>query len=165
MRYRGIVHVILSALLALVPFVGFDGRLNASEDKCDQTARLRIYSNVSFIEEAGDVVGYELALQQPDGTSIGALLYVYEGVPTEDGISLSGQISGRKLNMDGDWVEHLIEEPSKKEIVEAHHVKVDGTFDSTWFRGTIKIGDLATPINVRLKRVRHIWMCGSSAKS
>lgn len=164
MRYRNIVHVILPALLSAVPFVGIGGRLNASEDECDRTARLRIYSNASFIEEAGDVVGYELALQQPVGASIAASLYVYEGVPNEDGISISGRISGKKLAMDGDWVERLIEEPSKKEIVETHHVRVDGTLESTWFRGTIKIAGLATPINVRLKRVSHIWMCGSSAK-
>ena len=58
-------------------------------------------------------------------------------------------------------MEHLIEQPSKKEVVETHHVTVKGTLDSTWFRGTIEVAGLATPINVKLKRVSHIWMCRS----
>jgi hypothetical protein len=157
---RNLVHVILAALLALVPVVGFDESLRASEGQCARTAHLRIYSNASFIEEAGDVVGYELAMQRPKGTSIGALLYFYEGVPNEEGLSLLGQISGQKLTMEGDWTMHLIEEPSKKEVVETQHVSLDGTLDSTWFRGTIKIKGMVTPTSVQLKRVSRIWTCG-----
>jgi hypothetical protein len=95
-------------------------------------------------------------------------LHLHPGTGRESGRKRQvvwGRISGGKLEMEGEWVEHLIEEPSKKEIAETHHVTVDGALDSTWFRGTIRIGDLATPINVRLKRVRHVWMCGNSARS
>jgi hypothetical protein len=109
------------------------------------------------VEEAGDVVGYELVFQQRDGNAMTALLYVYEGVPNEDGIRVSGQISGKNVTMEGNWVLHLIEEPSKKEVVETRPVEISGTLDSKRFRGTIKISGVAT--SVTLKRVDHIWMC------
>ena len=153
------IRVALPALLVMALSGTLGGALNAFEDECERTAHMRVYSNASFIKEAGDVIGYELAVQQSGGTSTTALLYFYEGVPNEDGIHVSGHIVGRKLTMEGDWIEHLIEEPSKKEVVETHHVTVNGTLDSTWFRGTIQIAGLATPINVKLKRVNRIWMC------
>jgi hypothetical protein len=142
MRLWNTVLVIVGLLIGLVPAVIPGENLNASE------------------EEAGDVVGFELAVRRSHhSSSVSALLYDYEGVPNEDGISLSGQILGRKLTMEGNWVRHLIEEPSKKEIVETRLVKLDGTIDSTGFRGTIKIENVDKPMSVRLKRVDHIWMC------
>jgi hypothetical protein len=114
---HNMIHVPVLALLAMVLSVTLGGTLDASEDECERTAQMRVYSNASFIEEAGDVVGYELAVQRREGTSIDALLYFYEGVPNKDGISVSGHIAGGKLAMEGDW-----EQPSKKEIVETHHV-------------------------------------------
>jgi hypothetical protein len=159
MSCRNIIHVALAVLLVIVRLGTLGGPLNASEDECERTSHMGIYSNAAFIEEAGDVVGYELAVEQLDGTSATALLHVYEGVPNKDGIYISGHIAGGKLTMEGDWVEHLIEQPSRKDVVEAHHVTVDGTLDSTWFRGAIKIAGFATPVNVKLKRVKHIWMC------
>jgi hypothetical protein len=159
MGRHNIIHVPVLALLAMVLSVTLSGTLDASEDECERTAQMRVYSNAAFIEEAGDVVGYEMAVQRREGTSIDALLYFYEGVPNKDGISVSGHIAGGKLAMEGDWVEHLIEQPSNKETVETHHVTLNGKLDSTWFRGTIKIAGLATPIKVRLKHVSHIWMC------
>jgi hypothetical protein len=130
---------------------------NTSNDECSRTAHLNTYSNAVFVQEAGDVIGYELVVQQSDGHSISALLYVYEGVPNEDGISVSGQISGRSLTMKGSWVQHLIEHPSGKEIVETLPVEVSGTLDSKRFRGAIKISD--NPTSVTLKRAAHIWLC------
>jgi hypothetical protein len=160
MRLWNTVHVIVGLFIGLVPAVSPRENLTASEDECARTAHSQVYSNAVFIEEAADVVGFELALQRsPQSSSVNALLYDYEGVPNEDGIRLSGQILGRKLTMEGNRVRHLIEEPSKKEMVETRLVKLDGTIDSTGFRGTIKIEDLDRPITVRLKRVDHIWMC------
>lgn len=160
MRLWNTVLVIVGLLIGLVPAVIPGENLNASEDECARTAHSEIYSNAAFIEEAGDVVGFELAVRRSHhSSSVSALLYDYEGVPNEDGISLSGQILGRKLTMEGNWVRHLIEEPSKKEIVETRLVKLDGTIDSTGFRGTIKIENVDKPMSVRLKRVDHIWMC------
>ena len=160
MIFWNTVFVIVGLLIGLVPVVSPGENLNASENECARTAHSQIYSDAVFIEEAGDVVGFELALQRSDhGSSVSALLYDYEGVPNEDGISLSGQILGRKLTMEGNRVRHLIEMPSKKEVVETRLVKLAGTINSTWFRGTIKIEDVDTPISVRLKRVDHIWTC------
>jgi len=139
--------------------IGFGGNLYASEDECARVAHLQTYSNAFLSDETGDVGGYELALQQHSGTSIGAFPYVYEGVPNKDGISVSGRISGRKVTMEGKWTEHLIEEPSHKEVIETHSVRIDGTLDSVWFRGTIKIEGLDAPTKIRLKRIDHIWMC------
>ncbi len=147
------------SLFVFILSITLGSTLNASGDECERTALMRVYSNASFIKEAGDVVGYELAVQRGEGSAIHALLYLYEGVPNKDGISVSGQVVGGKLAMEGDWVEHLIEYPSKREIVQTHHVTVNGALDPTWFRGTIKVDALATPIDVKLKHVSHIWMC------
>ena len=38
------------------------------------------------------------------------------------------------LSVQGTWVEHPVEYPSKKEIVQTHFVKLAGTLDSTAFR-------------------------------
>ncbi len=161
MSCRSIHNVLRAELLALALSVGLCGILEASADECERTSQLRVYSNASFIKEAGDVVGYELAVRQTDGTSISALLYFYEGTPNDEGIYVSGHISAGKLVMEGDWVEHLTEYPSKKEIVKTHHVTVNGTIDRAKFRGAIKMEGVNTQVNVRLKRVVHIWTCRS----
>jgi hypothetical protein len=165
MKFWHTVLVIVCLLMGSVPVGSLDDDLDDSEDECTRTAHSQIYSNAVFIEEAGDVVGYELALQPRSGTSIGAFLYVYEGAPNKDGISVSGQISGRKVMMEGKWVEHLIKEPSHKELIETHAVRIDGTLDSAWFRGSIKTDGLVSPSKIRLKRVNHIWLCMTDSKA
>jgi hypothetical protein len=159
MRFRSTAKVALVMLLGMIPLAGLGGNPNPPEDECARTAHLQTYSDAVFSEETGDVVGFELVIQRNSGGSIAALLYDYEGVPNEDGISIAGQISGRKLTMEGTWTEHLIEEPTKRQIVETHIVRVDGALNSSTFRGTIKIQGLGTPIGVRMKRVNLIWMC------
>jgi hypothetical protein len=159
MRFHSRVYLILAVLLGLAPLVSLNGNPTASEDECSRTAHMQIYSNAFFSKEAGDVVGYELALQKINGDAIDARLYIYQGEPKKDGISMSGQISGGKLTIKGSWVQHSIEYPSKKEIVETQLVGVDGTLNSTQFRGTIKVEGLAAPIKVKLKHVDHIWLC------
>jgi hypothetical protein len=131
-----------------------------SKDECTRTASMRIYSNASFSKETGDVNGYELAVKQLSDPTLDALLYVYEGAPNNNGIHLSGRISGKKLTVEGNWVEQLVEYPSKKEIVHTHFVRIDGTLDSAWFRGKMRIEDLSVDDVVRLKRVAHVWLCG-----
>jgi len=159
MRFRNIARIAAAWLICVIPWVGFGGTPYASEDECTRTVHLQTYSNAVFSEETGDVVGYELAIQERNGSSIKALFYDYEGVPNNDGISMSGQISGRNLTMTGNWIETRIEEPTKQKIVETRLVEVDGRLESNWFRGTIKIQGLVAPISVRMKRVDHIWMC------
>jgi hypothetical protein len=159
MSFRNSAKVAVAALMVVIPLVSIRGSSNAPAEECARTAHLQAYSSAAFSEETGDVIGYELVIQQHNGNSIDALLYDYEGTPNEDGISVSGHISGGKPKLQGIWVEHLIEQPTKKEIVETRLVKVDGTLDLTEFQGTIKIQGLATPISARMKRVDHIWMC------
>jgi hypothetical protein len=132
--------------------------LGAKEDACTRTASMQIYSNAFLSEESGDLVGYELVLKEVGNSAVETLLFVYEGAP-DDGIPLPGHISGKKLTIEGNWVEHLTEYPSKKEIVQTHLVKIDGTLDSSWFRGAVRISGMVTPDTVRLKRVDRIWVC------
>ena len=148
------------AVLGVVPFPKLGTNQNPSDDECAQTAHLEVYSNAVFVQEAGDVVGYELAFQQRKGDSVGALLFLYEGVPTKEGVSMTGHISGKELTMKGNWVLHLAEEPSKKEIVETRSVEISGTLDSKRFRGTITISGQTE--SVTLKSVSNIWLCNGS---
>ena len=85
MGCRNVTPLSVHALLAMVLSLTLGGALNESKDECERTAPMRIYSNASFIKEAGDVVGYELAVQQRQGALIDAFLYVYEGVRNKDG--------------------------------------------------------------------------------
>jgi hypothetical protein len=164
MKFWSAVLVIVSLLIGSVPVVSPGDNLDDSVDECARTAHLQIYSNAVFIEEAGDVVGYELALQRRSGGSIAAVLYIYEGAPNKDGISVSGRISGGTVMMEGKWILHLVEEPSHKEVVETHSVRIDGTLDSTSFRGSVKIDGFDNHSKIRLKRVDHIWMCTAASK-
>jgi hypothetical protein len=164
MKFGHSVISIVSIFMGLVPVSSVGDNLDDLEDDCARTAHSQIYSDAVFIEKAGDVVGFELAFQRHSATSTDALLYVYEGAPNKDGISLSGRISDRNVMMEGKWIEHLTEESSHKEVIETHAVKVDGTLDAAWFRGSIKIDGL-TPSKIRLKRVNHVWMCKTAPKA
>ncbi len=137
------------------------GPAGTSEDVCAKSAHLRTYSNAIFVEEAGDVVGYELVFQRSNSNSASALLYVYQGEPNEDGISVSGQISAGKLAIKGNWVKHLIEEPAKKQVVETYPVEISGSLDSKRFRGNITISGSAESLTLR--RVEYIWLCKPKA--
>jgi hypothetical protein len=132
--------------------------------ECGRTAHMQIYSSAFLSEETGDVVGYELALEKRNGSTVNALLFVYEGAANGEGIPISGGLIGNKLTIQGEWTEHLTEYPSKKEIVERHHVKIEGTLYSARFRGKITIEGLETPTILRLKRVGHIWLCKQERK-
>jgi hypothetical protein len=103
---------------------------------------MRIYSNAYVHEETGDLLGYELGVKQNRDDSVAALLYIYEGSAAGDGIDLQGHISGRHLTIAGNWIEHLVEYPSKKEIVQTHFVRIDGTLSQTSFLGKIPIADI-----------------------
>jgi hypothetical protein len=150
---QGFAFIIIATVAVLYPL-----HLGAKEDECTRTANMRVYSNAFLSEETGDLVGYELALKQAGDSTVEASLFVYEGAPDE-GIRLPGRISGKNLTVEGNWLERQVEYPSKKEVVVTHAVEIDGTLDSDWFRGTIKIGGLVTPGRVRLKRVDRIWVC------
>jgi len=147
----------LIAAIAVVTFV-HPSLSNATEADCAHTANMQVYSNAFLSKETGDLVGYELALKQASDSTVESLLFVYEGAP-DVGIPLDGRISQRQVTIQGNWIERQIEYPSKKEVVVTHPVKIDGTIDSRWFTGIIKIGGLVTPDKIRLKHVSRIWMC------
>ena len=118
-----------------------------------------VYSNVFVHEETGDVLGYDLALKRKGDLGVDALLYVYEGGNSDEGVPLSGQVSKSRLSVQGTWVEHLVEYPSKKEIVQTHSVRIVGTLDSTAFRGDLTIEGMGEREHVQLKRAKRIWSC------
>ncbi len=120
---------------------------------------MQVYSSVFIHKETGDVLGYDLAVKRDRDLGIDALLYIYEGGNSDPGIPLSGQISNNRLNIQGTWVEHLVEYPSKKETVQEHFVKIVGILDSAAFRGDVTIKGMDRDERVRLKRTRRIWSC------
>jgi hypothetical protein len=64
--------------------------------------------------------------------------YMKAGRATQ-GVPLSGKASKNRLSIQGTWVEHLVEYPSKKETVQTHFVKIVGTLDAAAFRGDLTI--------------------------
>ena len=132
---------------------------------CGRTAKMRVYSDADQSEETGDVGGTELAITEKKDSTVGALLFLYEGAPNDEAIPLSGRIANKHLTLRGNWVEHLVEYPSKKDIVQTHVVTVDGTLDSAAFQGDLKVEGLAFPVKARLKRVPQIWVCKKPPQS
>jgi hypothetical protein len=120
---------------------------------------MEIYSSAYSHEETGDVLGYELAVKRHDDSTVETFLYVYEGAPNDEAIPLSGHISGKNLSVQGNWVERLIEYPSKKEVAQTHFVKIQGVLISTSFRGEVTISGIGERDPVLLKRVKTIWLC------
>jgi len=149
---------IFVSILAFSRILGAQQR-SSSETPCAQTARMRIYSNAFAHEETGDILGDEFAIKSNRDSTADILLYVYEGAPDDEGIPLSGRISGKQLAAQGTWVERGVEYPAKQEVIENHAVKINGTLDATSFRGDIRIEDMNSPDNVRLKRVKKLWFC------
>lgn len=123
---------------------------------------MQVYSNVFIHEETGDLLGYDLAIKRNGDSGVDALLYVYEGGDSDDGIPLSGQVLNNRLTVQGNWVEHLIEYPSGKKVAVKHDVKVIGVLDSTSFRGELSIEGSEEHQHVRLKYVKRIWSCSKS---
>jgi len=156
MRGCGKAYLLSLVLVVYLPLFGLPANQSSPQNECAGNLCLQIYSNADFVEQAGDVIGYELAFEQPSGKSIKARLYIYQGEPNRDGISVSGQLSAGKVMMEGKWVQHLIEEPSKKEIIETQPVEITGTLDPYWFRGVIKVSDHTE--QVTMKRTDHTWL-------
>jgi hypothetical protein len=105
------------------------------------------------------VGGYELAIRLAKGNSVEALLYVYEGVPNRDGISLAGIRQGSKISFKGDWHQELIEYPSKQMVTKTQHVELNGQISQRNFRGLLQMDDYSSSLSLRT--VSHIWLCNS----
>ena len=154
------ISVKLNLLLAVVAISGILLAQNTvAANECKRTAGMQVYSNVFVHEETGDLLGYDLAVKREVGSGVDALLYVYEGGESDAGVPLSGQASNNRLSIQGTWVEHLVEHPSKKEIVQTHFVKIVGTLDAAAFRGDLTIEGMEEREQIQLKRVKRIWSC------
>lgn len=128
-------------------------------EACSQTARMEIYSDAWFSDETGDVNGFELALEPPSGGQRKALLFVYEGEANTDGIPLAVSGTDGKLTMQGTWVEHMIEYPSKREVVQKRFVRITAAVTPDALRGKIMIEAMFKPTRIRLRRVKYVWLC------
>lgn len=128
-------------------------------EACSETARMEIYSDAWFSNETGDVNGFELALEPPSGERRKAMLYVYEGAANTEGIPLALTAAGKNVVIQGTWVEHLIEYPSKREIVQKHFVRITATMTPDLLRGDLSIEGMVKPTRISLKKVKRIWLC------
>jgi hypothetical protein len=119
-----------------------------------------VYSDAQVSRVTGDLSGFDLALDKPNVSQRNALLFVYEGGGSE-GIPLPVTANGDNVVIEGTWVEHLTEYPSKKDIVQTHRVRITGKITSTSFRGTISIEglEITNPDSMVLKKVKRIWDC------
>jgi hypothetical protein len=155
-------HIYLRTSLLIVVLLAraLPGQTAAPTNECGRSAEMRVYSNVFVHEETGDVLGYDLALKRSRDLGVDALLYVYEGGNSAEGVPLSGQISKKHLSVQGTWVEHLVEYPSKKGIVQTHSVKITGMLGPTHFRGELTIEGMGEREHISLKRVERVWSCG-----
>jgi hypothetical protein len=155
MRVAALLGVFL--LLSLRESFGQSG----VTQECVQTAHMNIYSDAQVSSVSGDLGGFELALDKnSNGPQSKALLFVYEGSYSE-GIPLTATINGDHLLIEGTWVEHLTEYPSKKDIVQKRFVRLRAHFTPKTLQGTISIEglEIANPDKMRLKRVRQVWDC------
>lgn len=158
----------IAASLALLLLVGRQNGFGQGKrpDECGRTAEMEIYSDAQVSRVTGDLSGFELALDKPNGSQRKALLFIYEGAESE-GIPLDATADGNSMVIQGTWVEHLIEYPSKKEFVQTHRVKISGKLTPKTFRGDISIEDfgIGNPENMQLKRVKRIWACKAHSPS
>jgi hypothetical protein len=131
------------------------------EAECARTSGMRVYSNATYVEEAGDVVAIELALSVRSDTSVTAFLYDYEGVPTTS-FALLGHLSGKTLTIEGSWIQNL-RDSSSKEVVRTVPVNVRGELDEKAFEGSVQI-DAGKAQTVRLRPVDAIWFCRANSE-
>lgn len=149
----------LAALLLVVSPPNIFGRSGMPDD-CPRTAQMDIYSDAQVSSVTGDLSGFDLALDKPNESQRKALLFVYEGGGSE-GIPLSVTAHDNNLVIEGTWVEHLTEYPSKKDVVQTHRVKITGKVTPKTFRGAISIEglEIINSESLLLKRVKQIWDC------
>jgi hypothetical protein len=149
----------LAALLLVASPPKIFGQTKVPDD-CSRTAEMDIYSDAQVSKVTGDLSGFDLALDKPNVSPRKALLFVYEGGGSE-GIPLSATAHDDELVIEGTWVEHLTEYPSKKDVVETHRVKITGKLTPKALRGTISIEglEIVNPDSMVLKKVKQIWSC------
>jgi hypothetical protein len=165
MASRNRLFVALALLTAVV--AGPRNSLGQSgvPDECARTAQMEVYSDAQVSRVTGDLSGFDLALDKPNVSQRNALLFVYEGGGSE-GIPLPVTANGDNMVIEGTWVEHGTEYPSKKDVVLTHVVKITGKVSPKMFRGTISIEglEIMNPDKMQLKRTNQIWICRKSSR-
>lgn len=160
MTPRNRLFVALALLVAVVVSARNSFGQSRVPDECARTAQMDVYSDAQVSRVTGDLSGFDLALDKPNVSQRNALLFVYEGGGSE-GIPLPITANRDNVVIEGTWVEHLTEYPSKKDIVETHRVRITGRITPTSFRGTISIEglEIMNPDSMLLKRAKQIWPC------
>jgi hypothetical protein len=97
----------------------------------------RIYSNVEYNEEGGDLLGVEVRIKADDGRA-GGELKIYEGGCAQP-IAVAGSLTRGKLDVSG-----------KSDTY--GKVELDGTISNDVMTGTL-LTEGAKPEKVRLKRI------------
>lgn len=133
-------------------------RAPSRQAECQRTVGKAIYSNATYNEEGGDVIGYELALGS-QGPSSEADLFLYEGAPEDSAFHMKGSISRTELKLEGDLVQKLSEEPSHREVTQVTHAKLSGRMIGNAIGAVITIN--GNEDHVRLKKVSHLWGCAA----
>ena len=99
-------------------------------------AKSRIYSNVEYIEEAGDLLGYELEVKV-NGWRVTGFLRIYEG-GCGSPAPVSGTLGGSKISLSG-----------KSEVY--GNVGISGSMSNESVRATLRMEKAAKPETIKLK--------------
>ncbi len=100
--------------------------------------RLRIYSNVEYNEEGGDLLGYEIEVHL-DGSRVNGVLRIYEGGCGSPS-TVSGTLVGNKLSLRG-----------KDKAYGT--VDIRGTVSNNLIEATINMEQATKPETVKLKLI------------
>jgi hypothetical protein len=147
------------ALILADSFSAFSQNTSGHEAKCTITPQTRVYSNGRLSKETGDYIGWDMAIVELPNSTAAVTLYDYEGQLNDEAIRITGRISAKRLTADGTWIQRLVEYPQQRAIEKTHSVSVDGTIDSSSFRGTIKIDGYSADSRVQLRRVANFSGC------
>ena len=141
-------------LLAVALWILLPAMCVAQDDRCNLLPNQHIYSNAQYIEEAGDVIGYEIVLTA-DGKNV--LLFIYEGALT-DPIVLPASYHKGEVTVSADYSEPLFQGSDRQRILEKHHIALKVHASDRVLAGTVTFDD-NPPEDLRLHRVSHIWGC------
>ena len=98
----------------------------------------RIYSNVEYNEEGGDILGYELDIQL-DGSRVTGVLRIYEG-GCGNQAPVAGTLSGGKISLRGDDKFY-------------GKVEVSGTMSNDLVKAILRMEKAAKPETIKLRLI------------
>jgi hypothetical protein len=101
-------------------------------------AKLRIYSNVEYNEEGGDLLGYELQIQL-DGSRVSGFLRIYEG-GCGNSAPVAGTLSAGKISLHGEDKFY-------------GKVEISGTMSNDLVKATLRMENAAKPETIKLKPI------------